>query len=103
MLKMSGCDVKRVEDIGLKSAADEKVFEFAVKEERAIITHDKEFMNVNKRLIESPGIILIRLKNQSPANVFKHLISFLHSSYTEKLRNSLIILKTKAVVIKSFK
>lgn len=70
------------------------------KQKRIILTHNKDFGN----LIRQPyrlhsGVILLRLKNQSPQNVINHLIPFLKKIKLDKIKNRLIIFQEGRVRI----
>jgi predicted nuclease of predicted toxin-antitoxin system len=60
-LGVNACDVR---DVGLKGASDAVVFEYAQKEERAILTRDVEFGSILKYPQQNHhGVIVIRLPN----------------------------------------
>jgi len=76
----------------LSGLSDEKILRMAQRQKRIILTHDKDFGN----LIHQPhqlhsGIILLRLKNQSPQNVINHLIPFLKKIKLDEIKNRLVV------------
>lgn len=55
-----GWNAKHVDDVGLRSRADEDVFAFACKDNRVILTHDDDFMDNRQFSIHlSPGVVKI--------------------------------------------
>lgn len=94
----NGFDIKRIDKIS-PGLSDDDIIEIAQKENRIILTHDKDFANIYKYpLKKHEGVILIRLKNQSPKNVIKYLIPLIKQG-KEKLNNSLAILNEQGTRI----
>ena len=63
---------------GLGSAADEEVLAYAQKKKLVVITHDKDFGNLIRFPVQNHhGVILLRFRNQKPANVIPYLLQFL--------------------------
>ncbi|MBI2056832.1 DUF5615 family PIN-like protein [Candidatus Pacearchaeota archaeon] len=64
-LRNQGFDVKDVKEGDLRGATDRTLIRIADKEERIIITHDKNFGNVLiQPTIKHKGIIMVRCQNQ---------------------------------------
>ncbi|MBU4331777.1 DUF5615 family PIN-like protein [Patescibacteria group bacterium] len=77
--------------------SDDEIIKLAGRENRIILTHDKDFGNILKYpLKKHKGVILIRLKNQSPQNVIKYLVPLIKSQ-KEKLKDSLVILSEQGI------
>lgn len=92
--------VRTIQEQGFVSAPDGKVISFALRNNYVIITHDKDFGNLLHYALRShAGVILLRLKNQSPGNVIRHLIPFLKKISLEKLKNRLTIFRENRVKI----
>jgi|Deesub1362B_J571_1020462.scaffolds.fasta_scaffold00176_49 predicted nuclease of predicted toxin-antitoxin system len=89
-LKDNGYDILRVDELK-RGMSDVEVLELATKEERVLITFDKDFGEIavkTKRAIN--GIILLRMRPES-ADFIKHrLLSLLKE--TQQFQNKLIIL-----------
>jgi predicted nuclease of predicted toxin-antitoxin system len=99
-LRKGGFNVKSVFEEGLQKATDSEIIQKAAAENRIILTHDKDFGNILVYpLILHKGVILIRLKNQKPRNASTHLLSFLKSIPSQKIKNNLIILSEKGARI----
>lgn len=89
-LLKNGFDVKFVTDI-IPGASDKKVLEFAEKENRILITNDKDFGELIFRLNKpSSGVILLRLKNDSPKNRQKYIINLIEG-LSSKLKSSFAV------------
>jgi predicted nuclease of predicted toxin-antitoxin system len=68
-LRACGFDAVDVRDEGLRGCADEEVFDFAVRESRAVVTADVGFGNILRfPLGLHAGIILARFPNQVPVS-----------------------------------
>jgi len=100
-LRSENYDVKDVKEERLFGISDFEVLKIAIKEERIIITHDKDFENISRnRSIEHRGIILIRLFDQSPENVIVKLKEILErKEIIDKIENSVITIREDYVEI----
>lgn len=109
-LRQSGHDVVDIkEQFPIKADAD--IIKLALRENRIIVTHDKDFLGLVKFPKYQVGMIIIRLSNQKTLNHFAKLKQLLEEDSEEVLINSLTILtedsiehypyKNKAVVSKS--
>lgn len=79
-LRDAGYDVVHVLDAGYAGKPDEDIIRFARRAGRVIVTHDRDFGNVLRFPVAThAGVILLRLRNQSPQNTLAHLLRFLRS------------------------
>ena len=91
-LRIEKFDVLSVFEEKLSGASDEKIIKIAKKQKRIILTHDKDFGNLIRQPYQShSGIILLRLRNQSPRNVVRHLIPFLKKIKPNRIKSRLVI------------
>ena len=89
-------DVKFVSDF-MPGALDSDVLRFADKEERVLITNDKDFGELVFRLkMHSSGVILLRLKDERPANKI-YYIRYLLNYFPEKLENYFIVVRDATI------
>ena len=93
-LRKEGYDIKDIKEERLFGVNDEKILELAKKENRIILTHDKEFAGVLNNPLNFKGIILIRYSNQSPENVIKRFRLDLQK-IKSKIENTVIVLYDK--------
>lgn len=64
-LRSAGFDIADVRDVGLRGRPDEEVLEYAVREDRAVITADVGFGNILRfPLGEHAGIVVVRFPNE---------------------------------------
>lgn len=90
-LRKNGFDIKSLSEMKRLGISDKELISIATKEDRIILTHDKDFANlINYPLTPHKGVILLRFANQSPANAAQFIIPLLNSN--TKLRNSLTII-----------
>ncbi len=94
-LRNAGHDVKDVKEEKLYGISDKELLVLATKEKRIIITHDKDFLNMESGV----GIILLRLKNQNPRNVIDLIIKVLNSKMQSKITNNVIVVSESQIVI----
>lgn len=91
-LRKEGFNVLSIYEEGFSGVLDEKILKLAQKEKRIIITHDKDFGNlIHQPFQRHGGVILLRLRNQSPQNVILCLIPFLKNKKPNKIKNRLVI------------
>ena len=76
-LRTAGHDVKDIKEEKLYGVSDHIILELANKENRILVTHDKDFACFTQK---HKGIILLRFQNQSPSIVSKTLLQLLRSS-----------------------
>lgn len=99
-LKKESFNILNVYEIGLSEAPDEEILKAAQKEKRIVLTHDKDFGNlIRQPYLSHSGVILLRLRNQSPGNVICHLIPFLKEIKLDKIKNRLVIFREGRVRI----
>lgn len=85
----------------MTGAEDEEVLRRAVKEGRVIITNDKDFGRL-AGFFKPPGIILLRLKDESIENKVK-IVSFVVASYGEAILGNFMVVSEKKIRIRKIK
>lgn len=91
-LRDAGYSVVHILDVGYEGRSDEDIMEFAQREKRIIVTHDKDFGNLVRFPVRThAGVILIRLRNQSPRNTLIYLSRLLRMG--ENLSGKLVIIR----------
>lgn len=99
-LRDNGFDVLSIGDDKFYSMDDEEILKLAEKQGRIIITHDKDFGNLIHQFHQKHrGVILLRLRDQSPQNIIRNLIPFLKKFKLKKLEDKLIIIREGVVKI----
>ena len=99
-LRHAGFDVKDIKEEKLFGVSDKEILQLASKENRIIITHDKDFAQIlSSAKISHKGVILLRLKNQNPTNVAQILLKTLQSQVAHKIPNNLSVLSEAQTVI----
>ncbi len=97
-----GFDTKFVTDI-MPRAIDEVVLDLAQKEDRILITNDKDFGELVFRLNKASfGIILLRLKFDSAKNRQDHLNMILEN-FPDKLKSNFIVVVEGQIRIRKIK
>lgn len=91
-LVSSGYDVKSVHDLKLTGADDVEILRKAALSSRIIITHDLDFGNLISYPVHYSGVIILRLKDQTPKNTNNVLDKFL------KKIDKKILIKSLAIV-----
>lgn len=86
-----------------KGVSDKELLEIASQEERLIVTLDTDFCKLIFRdSLPCCGVILLRLKNESPDNISKILISFLEN-VKEDLKDKFVVITEARARIKSIR
>jgi len=99
-IRKKGFDIKDIKEEKMFGIGDDEVLKFANKENRIVISHDKDFANLIKnRLLPHKGVILLRFMNQSPDNFMKHFIPLLDSEIKNRFKNNLVIISEGFVKI----
>jgi predicted nuclease of predicted toxin-antitoxin system len=79
----------------MKGALDQEIMEKAVEENRIIITNDKYFGRL-AGFYKLPGMILLRLKDESIENKVK-VVSFVVSSHGEAVSGNIMVVSEKKI------
>ena len=82
----------------MKGASDEEVLQKAVKENRVVITNDKYFGRL-AGFNKLPGIILLRLKDESIENKVK-IVSFILASHSNSVLGNIMIVSEKKIRVR---
>ena len=99
-IRKKGFDVKDIKEERMFGVGDDKVLSMANSENRIVITHDKDFANLIKNMLQPhKGVILLRFINQSPDNVVKYFIPLLDSKIKDRLKNNLVVVSEGFVKI----
>ncbi|MEQ8847264.1 DUF5615 family PIN-like protein [Botrimarina sp.] len=56
-LRKRGVDVTTSTEARLIESSDESQFDYAIREGRLLITHDRDFLRLTKTIVEHPGVI----------------------------------------------
>lgn len=98
-LRGAGHTVKDLKEERLFGIHDKKVIELARKENRIILTYDKDFLHYIQLHQPKVGMIILRFRNQQPKKVIPLVLSFIQSSLSQKIENSLCIISEEFVEI----
>ena len=99
-LRKNKYNVKDIKEQGLSGVSDKGILDLAVKENRIILTHDKDFVNFHQlHSIKHKGIIILRFSNQSPKSVVEKFIPIINSKISEKFKRFLVIISDKHIEI----
>jgi|WetSurMetagenome_2_1015567.scaffolds.fasta_scaffold163866_2 predicted nuclease of predicted toxin-antitoxin system len=79
----------------MKGASDEEIMQRAAKENRIIITNDKYFGRI-AGFYKLPGMILLRLKDESIENKVK-VVSSIIESYSKMIPGNIVVISEKKI------
>ena len=79
----------------MKGAEDEEIIKRAVEEDRILITNDKGFGRLAS-FYQPPGIILLRLKDESMENKVK-MVTFIINSHSKDIIGNLLVVTEKKI------
>ncbi len=102
LLRQSGhevLDVKKLNPLTL----DTEIIKMAIRENRIILTHDKDFLGLTTFPKYHVGIIVIRLTIQNASHHYKKLKEVLEKYDEEILTNSLTILNEESINTNPFR
>ncbi|KAA0008841.1 MAG: hypothetical protein FE036_01520 [Thermoplasmata archaeon] len=93
IIRSFGYDVEDVRDIGLGAAKDKEIIEYALKNERIIVTRDTDFGEV-LRYPKHPGAIIFRLPYTFIAEKINERVKKFFETVDEKdIKNTIIIVE----------
>jgi predicted nuclease of predicted toxin-antitoxin system len=96
-----GHDAVTVVDEGLRGSDDPLVARVAAQEGRVIITLDRRFADVRRHPPgQHPGILVLRLPDQSPAQVEAVLVSFLEQHNLDDMLGCIVVIEPSAVRVR---
>ncbi|RLE78646.1 MAG: hypothetical protein DRJ51_09185 [Thermoprotei archaeon] len=97
-LREKGFDVIRIPEIGLKGASDEKVIDYARKENRIILTLDLDFAYMYN-FSRDFTVVVVRARPATPENIKTLLEKALVKIDFSRLEKGLIIISRKIRII----
>jgi len=101
-LRKHGYEVKDIRDYGLRGAEDEKVYEFAQREEAVILTGDRDFGNILRFPLGSHfGIVVAHFPNEMPnIEINRHLIGRFKDLSEDEFKGNLIVIDPRKIRIR---
>ena len=92
VLRDAGYKAERPSDEGISGYTDEKIWEFVCKEKFFFITLDTDFSDIRKFPPGShPGILILRLINQSRESIKSVLVKIIKECPIETLKGCLTV------------
>ncbi len=99
-IRAAGYDIISVSEKELFGLSDKDILKFATREERIILTHDNDFLNISRATPKSiPGVILLRFSRKNPEIVIQRFLPLLNSGFSYKFKDSLVIITDTHVEI----
>ncbi|MGB9756528.1 MAG: DUF5615 family PIN-like protein [Candidatus Bathyarchaeales archaeon] len=99
-LKKRSMRVKGVFDVGLKGAKDEKVAEYALKNNMVILTLDADFAYIYHNVFRgSLTVIVVKVQPPTPNNIIEVLNSTLKKMSLDEFQKKLVIIAKKKIRI----
>jgi predicted nuclease of predicted toxin-antitoxin system len=98
-LAKQGHEVIRAQDAGLSGAPDSEVANWAVENERVILTLDEDFIALCRRMENCLGAILIRTHPSTPNRITHLLSTTLSKVNMERHTKELLIVTDREVRI----
>lgn len=93
VMRSMGLEVEDVRDIGMGSAKDKEIIEYALKNSRIIVTKDTDFGEV-LRYPKHPGAIIFRLPYAfTSMELNKRLKEFFESVRVEEIKDTITIVE----------
>lgn len=93
-LNQAGHDVVHVQDVSLAIADDSVILEYARKEDRVVITQDRDFSNLLAGSgAVSPSIVYLRLVIRRPAVQVQALLQHLPALQNDLLAGAIVVIR----------
>ncbi len=102
LLEDENLDVEHVRDVGLSSADDEEIFNFAEKEDRIIISADTDFGYILKtRRSKKPSYILLRKGSAlAPKKILREILYVIKFCENDLENGSIIVIQDEKLRIR---
>jgi predicted nuclease of predicted toxin-antitoxin system len=102
ILKQRGYDVRDIRDYGLRGAEDQKIYEFAQREQAVVLTGDRGFGNILRfPLGRHFGIVVAHFPNEMPTlEINRYLIERLEDLSVDDFQGNLIIIEPGKIRIR---
>ena len=98
ILRSERHDVVRAEEVDHSRTEDDVILDFAVKDNRVLVTLDEDFGDwAILPLVEHPGVIREKVHPPTTEGIAKILVPLLARREQEDFRNRLVILTTRNV------
>ena len=95
-LRKKGYDVVRVTEIGQSRADDQQILQYAIHENRILVTLDEHFGNwVLLPLSHHPGVIRLKVNPKTDQMVMSILLPFLQQHTPDQFKDHLVILSER--------
>lgn len=100
-LMQNGHEYRHVGDIGMFQSDDINIVQFAKENEEIIITHDLDYGNILAFSGDSsPSVIIFRLRNSHPNNLFSRMINEWNEMESHLLKGVIIIIEDSTLCIR---
>jgi predicted nuclease of predicted toxin-antitoxin system len=98
-LRKIGIDIISITDI-MPAAKDKEILNFAKKENRIILSFDKDFCElVFRQKFSAKGVILLRFTPKSPKFIVNKIIN-LFEDYEKELENNFVVVEENRIRIR---
>ena len=98
-LRVMGHDVETATEAVRPGASDTSVISYSRKDQRFIVTLDKDFIALHRLLAEPFGVIVIRISPPTPPRVKERVEQLLANLDMERLSNELIIVTETEITV----
>lgn len=101
-LQAEGVDVVHASDVGMERALDPDILHYATKQERALVTLDADFGDLNLFPLPSShhGVVRLKITPSTPGVVLEKLLLFLDKHEPEDVRDALVVITRNRVRIR---
>jgi len=97
-MRENGYDVLAVSEIGMATADDAEIMEWAMANSRTVITLDDHFGDWAVLPLSShPGVIRLKVNPTTTKNTLNLLLPFLKSHHDKNFSNSLVIVRASGI------
>ena len=93
-LKREGFNIITVFDVKLGGADDETIFNYAVNNNRVLLTFDKDFGNILRfNINNSPGVAIIYVENLTKDEIIANALGFFAKFNSSQMKGKLFIIE----------
>lgn len=92
-LRSLGHDVLDVKELRLFGLSDDRLLNLSRKDDRILLTLDKDFVDLRYPMKTDCSILIVRVKPPTPENINHALVKFLERVHECDIKNALVILE----------
>lgn len=97
LLRDRGYEVHRPRELGLEKAKNSELAEYALREDRVIVTLDEDFLKLRRDLLENTKVVFLKIHPRRPELVEKLIAENLETILRELSKRKMVMVTEEGV------